>query len=391
MSKLIFFNIPAYGHTNPTLPVIRELIQLGHEVYYYSFNTFKKEIEATGATFISCDAVDLGMTENEENSERVSKDIVFATQLIVKATLAMDDWITQEVKRIKPDIIVSDSVAYWGKLLALKLNIPYVSSTTTFAFNQHSSKIMKQSLWNVIKMFFQLSKTKQLLKPLRDKGYKVNTILDIIQNDHKTHTVVYTSKYFQPCADTFSDCYTFVGPCLRQSSHKIKKTRDKLIYISLGTVNNKNERFYQNCIEALKESDYQVIISVGEKVNKKIFEPVPPFIKICSFVDQLAVLKEADVFLSHCGMNSVSESLYYGVPLVLFPQTSEQKGVANRVKQLGAGLYLKENKASTIQKAIQTVLEDTHYKEQAQKIQASFSKCGGAKEAAQAILSVLKN
>ena len=43
-------------------------------------------------------------------------------------------------------------------------------------------------------------------------------------------------------------------------------------------------------------------------------------------------------------MNSVSESLYFGVPLVLFPQTSEQNGVANRTAELGAGLFLKENR-----------------------------------------------
>lgn len=35
MSKIVFFCIPAYGHTNPTIPVVQELTKRGHEVWYY--------------------------------------------------------------------------------------------------------------------------------------------------------------------------------------------------------------------------------------------------------------------------------------------------------------------------------------------------------------------
>ena len=51
MSKLVFFNIPAYGHTNPTLGVVRELVARGNQVWYYSFAPFQKVIQEAGATF----------------------------------------------------------------------------------------------------------------------------------------------------------------------------------------------------------------------------------------------------------------------------------------------------------------------------------------------------
>ena len=44
MSKIVFFSIPAYGHTNPTIEVVRELCNRGNEVWYYSFNEFKRTI-----------------------------------------------------------------------------------------------------------------------------------------------------------------------------------------------------------------------------------------------------------------------------------------------------------------------------------------------------------
>lgn len=61
-------------------------------------------------------------------------------------------------------------------------------------------------------------------------------------------------------------------------------------------------------------------------------------------VDQMAVLSISDAFITHCGMNSASEGLYYGVPLVLFPQTPEQDAVAKRTEELGAGGYPRVSK-----------------------------------------------
>ena len=55
MSKIVFFNMPAHGHTNPTIEVVKELVSRGHEVVYYSFSEFKDKIEGCGATYIGCD------------------------------------------------------------------------------------------------------------------------------------------------------------------------------------------------------------------------------------------------------------------------------------------------------------------------------------------------
>ena len=56
MSKIVFFCIPAYGHTNPTIEVVRELTHRGHAVWYYSFDEFRERVEAEFARYISCDA-----------------------------------------------------------------------------------------------------------------------------------------------------------------------------------------------------------------------------------------------------------------------------------------------------------------------------------------------
>ena len=390
MSKIVFFCIPAHGHTNPTLGVVRELISRGHQVFYYSYNMMRDKIESTGAVFVSCDEYDQEQRLDAKDGARIGKDLAFSTQILVDTTLALDDAVCEHMKELNPDCIVADSMAVWGKAVALKLGIPFVSSTTTFAFNRHSAKIMKQSPGQIIGMIFSMSKINKNIKRLQDKGYPVKSVLDIIQNDNNTDTIVYTSPEFQPCSKTFSDKYVFVGPSIRPVENVIEKKLDKLIYISMGTVINDSVEFYKKCIEAFANTKYQVIMSVGNLINVEDLGAIPDNITISRFVDQIAVLSQADVFLTHCGMNSVNESLYYKVPLVMFPQTSEQDGVATRVEQLGAGIRLKNINVKSIRTTIENVLNTKSYYEQASKISQGFRKCTGAKGAADKIEKMCK-
>ena len=375
--KIAWFCIPAHGHTNPTLGLVKTLTEAGHQIWYFSFEEFREKIESAGATFISCDGYDFEM-EDKENADRVGKDKVFATELLVSSTLALDDMTSRVIEEIRPDVVVSDSVAFWGKLAAMKHGLPYVSSTTTFAFNRYSAKYMQESAWDIAKMLMAMPRINRQLKRLREKGYPVKSLLDIVQNDNDTNTIVYTSRYFQPCAETFSDRYHFIGPSMRPITRPVEKTSEKTVYISMGTV-NQNRQFYRNCINVLAPTGWQVIISMG--TNTDHFDDLPENIQVYESVDQMAVLSISDAFITHCGMNSASEGMYYGVPLVLFPQTPEQNAVARRVEELGAGVRLQSISEEDVLDALTKIINEPQYKEGAAKVSESFRACGGAAEA----------
>lgn len=382
--KIAWFCIPAHGHTNPTLGLVTALAKAGHDIYYFSFEMFREKIENAGATFIPCDGYDFEM-EDKGNADRVGKDQAFAVELLVSSTLALDEMVTEKINELQPDVIVADSIAYWGKLASMKHGIPFVSSTTTFAFNKYSSRYMKHGLGETLKMLFSMPKVNKQIKRLQEKGYPVKGLLDIVQNDNNTNTVVYTSKYFQPCSDTFSDKYHFIGPSIRPITDAFEKKAKKTVYISMGTV-NQNREFYRNCIDVLGKTGYQVIISMG--TNTDHFDAVPDNIEIYESVDQMAVLSIADAFITHCGMNSASEGLYFGVPLILFPQTPEQDAVAKRAEELRAGLRLSSINENDILKAITRVIEEKNFKQGAEKVSESFKNSGGIKEAVAFIESI---
>lgn len=375
--KIAWFCIPAHGHTNPTLGLVKALTESGHSIYYFSFEMFREKIENAGAIFIPCDEYDFEM-DDKENADRVGKDQAFAVELLVSSTLALDKMVTQKITEIQPDVIVADSVAYWGKLAAMKHGIPYISSTTTFAFNRYSAKYMQRGIFETLKMLLSMPKVNKQIKRLQENGYPVKGILDIVQNDNSTNTIVYTSKYFQPYSDTFSEKYHFIGPSIRPIQDVFEKKAEKTVYISMGTI-NQNKEFFRNCINVLGKTDYQVILSMG--TNTDHFDTVPDNIEIYESVDQIAVLNIADAFITHCGMNSASEGLYFGVPLILFPQTPEQDAVARRAEELGAGLRLPGIGEDDILMAVTRVISEKNFKQSALKISESFKNSGGIQEA----------
>ena len=387
MSRIMFFCIPAHGHFNPTREVILELIKRGHQVRYYLTSEFQEEIESIGASFVSIESY--MPTPPDDLDQKVGKDFALLIEMIVDTTLSLDTFIDKEIREYQPDCIVSDSLCFWGKLFAKKYQIPFICSTTSLAFNQYTAKLMKKSLLEIIRMFKDIPRINKKIKELNEHGYQVENFVSIIQNDNETNTIVYTTKKFQPMSETFSNSYAFIGPSICQIEKKQKKNPKPLIYISLGTVLNNQLSFYKECIEALKNENYDVIISVGKNIDISQFKDIPSCIQIYPKVHQIEVLSKADAFITHCGMNSVNEALYYGVPMVLFPQHSEENAVAISVEKVGAGLRLKHPSSRCIKEAVQKLLSQNQYQLNALEMSYDFQQHHASKLAADYIERII--
>ncbi|MBO4338446.1 MAG: glycosyl transferase [Clostridia bacterium] len=384
MKKIAIFCIPAHGHTNPMLPVAAELVRRGNEVRFYSFNEFENKIKATGAEFVSCDSFLGELTEKEEEGLKNVSTTEMTIQDI-RITLNMDSFLDEEFKTFQPDVVYSDSVCFWGKLNAWKHNVPLVVSTSTFAFNQMASQYMKNSPKELADMIFGLPRISKELKTLEPYGYKVKNALSLVQSDNKTDSVVYTSERFQPFSESFSNHYAFVGPSVFSDASPNKAKERPLVYVSMGTVINDRPDFYTKCIDALKGENVNVIISCGNALDISVLGELPENVKVFPYVDQLDILSKADAFITHCGMNSVSESLYMATPMVLYPQTGEQQAVARRAKEIGAGVMLTNDSVQGIRSAVLEILNNNSYAAAAEECSEDFRSCTGTAGAAEFI------
>ena len=210
MYRIAFFSIYAHGHTNPTLPVVRELTCRGHQVRYYSFAPFREKIQAAGAQFVPCDSYLPPAPPDLER--RVGRDFAALVEMITQTLLAMDGPVGRDLAQFQPHCVVSDSLCFWGKLWAAKLARPYVCSTTTFAFNRHTAKLMKQTPGQFLRLLAGRGRIRRCMAQLCQAGYPVKGLLSLIENDGYTDTIVYTSREFQPLADTFPAGMPLSGP-----------------------------------------------------------------------------------------------------------------------------------------------------------------------------------
>lgn len=422
MSKVLFISLPGHGHVNPTLGLVEELIKRDEQVTYYLTKDFQRKIEATGAKFIEYKGgVDLFSIGNLLNSTQyIDADEILN---IVKDFEIIIDTILEQ--KGKYDYMVYDLFFPFGEEIGRKLGIPTVCSITTFVLNE---KMRDEMMGGSMSRFKDLASIRGGFIRLKEiialqVGFRRfigilnenKELYDYIKKIEKKYefgisnlenlgiqkamlNIVYTSRYFQPYEEEFDESYKFVGPSIvpreENTDPNIQTTKEqRTVYISFGTLFNNSMGFYENCMEAFKGFDLQFIMSAGNNIDIGEFKNIPGNFIVRNFVPQLEILKYADVFITHGGMNSVSEGLYYGIPLILIPQSVDQPMVARRVVELGAGISLDRDKVTRelLQSTLNKIMSDVSYRKSSQVISESLRNSGGYKRAADEIFELKKS
>ena len=393
MANGLFLSLPLHGHTNPSLPLVRQLVTRGDQIVYYSTEPFAGSIERTGARYHAYSNAFLAdMRQLPDRMDHLA-------WLLMRTTAEV---LSRELDSFRADTfhyIITDAVAPWGQWVGRLLSIPVVTSVTTFAINRHVAAfglahgVRPKSVRHVLSKVRSMMKASRLRRQLcRRYGISGPGVMESVFGRSDLN-IVYTSRYFQPCAETFDGSFVFVGPSIAARAdvefpwHEVRSPR--IVYASMGTLFNADPTFARMCFEAFGNEDVQVILSIGENAPEARTGEAPPNFIVRRFVPQLDVLARASAFVTHGGMNSVSESLYHGVPVVVIPQMGEQAIVGRRAEQLGAGLYLANDDVTpeSLRASVQHLLGDSRFREQAARVRESFHSAGGVERAVDAIIA----
>ncbi len=401
MSKVLFFNIPAHGHTYPSLPLVTELIRRGEQVVYYSSPAFQHAIEQTGAMFRN------SVTPLLNDETQINENMIKVAYMLLQATRDAIASLLSQAREDKPDYIIHDGLCAWGKYIAQIIGIPAICSMTTFAIPPFTAKNLVQifKIPGNIRLFSstpivsaviegreQFMPFRNLSNQLRKKyGIPRPQMGDMFAN-RAMMNIVYTTKQFQPFAEMFDDTFKFVGPSIVARSDTSSFPFEALgetpvIYISLGTVFNDKAEFYRSCLEAFADIDRSVVLSVGKRTNIAALGNTPRNVIVKGFVPQLELLQRTALFVTHGGMNSVSEALYYGVPLVVIPQSADQNLVGQRIEQLGAGKKMPMTRvnAQALRHIAEEILSQPAYQQASAQLGRSFGQPDGYIHAADEI------
>src|SRR5690242_11162614 len=251
MATVVFLSAPAYGHINPTLPLTAELVRRGERVVYYALEEFQPVIERTGAIFRSY-GQDFPIARR--NISTINNPFLLI-EIVLESSKWLLDHHLSEIRALHPDYIIHDAFAYWGKCMAEALDVPAISSNATIAFNRKITAAGPLELFGVIGMLWsgreQFQHSRRLMRGLTQTyQIKAPRILFEVIRTYSSLNIVYTSRLFQPFAETFDEkLFKFVGPSQFQREDAPpfpleQLGKQPLIYISLGTVYNDRAAFF---------------------------------------------------------------------------------------------------------------------------------------------------
>ncbi|MGG3623951.1 macrolide family glycosyltransferase [Bacillus gobiensis] len=393
MANILFINFPAEGHVNPTLGIVKALAERGDNVHYITTEKFKERLEGVGAkVHLHPDLLSKASIDSSS-----SAGLQAFLNIHIQSSLDILEITKQLSESISFDFVLYDMFGA-GKLVRDYLNIPGISSSPSFKM---PDDVFKELPFHPdSEASFELDRdAEKLLEQIKDRfGVSPENLLQFMRNDGEL-TIVYTSRYFQPNSDHFGDSHIFIGPSFpkrKESNNQfpLEELKDEqVLYISMGTVLDQTEEFFNTCIEAFADFQGKVVIAAGERADFTKITQAPDNFIISSYVPQLEVLSEADVFITHGGMNSVNEAIHFQVPLVVLPHDKDQPMVAQRLTELGAGYRLSKDNidVQSLTAAVNEVLSNNYYKEGIKKINESFQACGGVQEALKRIDRFVEN
>ncbi len=415
MSRTIAFIIPHHGHVNTNIGLLKELRRQGEEVICYCGKAYGELIKATGVEFrafrLNVERFLYAYDSGKDGFDTISPEDKISTRYrcaesILKLNQMLFSSIPEEVRSFKPDYLIYDSLAYGVKWYARELGIPAVCIDSCIA---STSSMMEKNEDYYYTYFFGLSsedraktdglKIKKLIREHEEDlgrryGLQSFNIHDFYYSEDLN--IAYTIKELQPFRELLWNNFVQVGYQL-QEQEGANKSKDAstegrpLIYITRGSFRQQgSHKFYEMCINAFKDSQYRILITSGHEKVDYPEELIPENIKIMEFVDQIAVLSEASVFVTHGGLSGVRESLLKGVPMVVCPSDFNQIQAAEIIKEQNAGVYLENDELgeNSLRESVDKVLNNNTYRENAIRLGESLKAAGGYQAAVEHIIKL---
>lgn len=364
-------SLGAFGHVNPTLELVTELVRRGVRVTYFCTEAFRPIVEPTGARFVAVPSwMEAHAGETGADKSDVAATVPF---LFLHEAQAYLEPVLAVLKEDRPDAIVHDFAGIAGTLAADVLRVPNVMLYTSYPANGE---------YSVADGF------------VAKYGCRKMTVKEIFDGRGDLNLVM-MQKRLVPHSESFDDSFVFTGVQIGKrtafGSWQAPQDGKPLLYSSLGTAFNNWPEYYPILFDAVRDLDIHVFAALGS-IDPASLRDVPANVELGQMVPQLDILSQASVFITHAGMGGTGEAIYYGVPMIAIPQMEEQAVTAGQIEKLGLGIAFHGKDGVTSQSlkmAIETILQKDSYRETLQEFSADMRSLGGAKASADALVRFL--
>lgn len=385
-AHIAMVGIPAVSHVLPSLEIIRELVARGHRVTYANDPAVTDLVTGTGAELVPCTSV-LPVAENNWPDDPIAAMSLFlddAVQALPQLRAAYDD--------DRADLYLYDIGGYAARALAEIQRRPVVQlSPTMVAWQGYEEDFAAP----VLELPGAEAYVSRFARWLSDCGASTTDVAAFSGRPPRALALI--PKAMQPHADLVdTGTVSFVGPCLGARGDQPAWTRPagagKVLLISLGSAYTRQAEFYRQCLAAFGElPGWHVMLQIGRHTDPRELGEIPSNFEVHSWVPQLAILEQADAFVTHAGMGGSSEGLYTGVPMIAVPQAAEQFLNADRLVELGVARRIDtaEATAETLRSALTKLVADPEVTRRSALLRAEVRAEGGTHRAADLIEQML--
>ena len=351
-ASVAFFSMPEEGHFHRLRPLISGMAAAGFTAYVFTHSRFRDPVERAGGTFVDLFAKYPLEAADDESLPVPCRFVSFAGHYAGQ--------ILHDLERIGPSLVISDTFAVIGRVVAIRLGIPYVNvcaghNVDPAVFGRLLQVDPRVRISPRCLRAVEILRSQHGLQDASPFSYVdgLSPFLNVYCEppNYLTET---DRRVFEPVA-----FYGSLPPIEEMEEGRRRSEPSPFggerahtrVYVSFGSV---VWRYYAaealSALQCLSDSfagmeKLNAVISLGgARIDAGALGALARRnVSIADHVDQWRVLQDADVFVTHHGLNSTHEAIFHLVPMISYPFFWDQPALAEKCRQFGLAIPLADS------------------------------------------------
>jgi MGT family glycosyltransferase len=399
---------PVSGHVHPMGALGRELISRGHRVTYFQMLDLEDKIRSEGLDFEP-----IGESDHPRGSLPVALKqlghlggfaaLRFTIGQVAKTSVMLCRDGPAAIRRAGVDVLLVDQMEPAGGAVAEHLDIPFVTICNALAINRDPAVPppftpwrYRDTAWARIRNSLGYAVSDWVMRPIMSivadyrKSWRLRPLSGPDDSFSKIAQISQMPKEFDFPRSMLPEHFHYVGPLRRAPVKAIPFPWNRLdsrpiVYASLGTLQNSRQPLFRCFAEACDGLGVQLVISHGGGLTAEMAARLPGSPLVVPYAPQREILGKASLTITHAGLNTVLDSLSFGVPVLAIPITYEQPAIARRLEWTCSGrwLALRSLRSDDLRREVLAGMGNQSVRDAARRLKVAFDRAGGVTSAAE--------
>ncbi len=366
---IVFFPEGAFGPTNNCVGIGDVLRRRGHRVVFIVEESFAGTLEAQGfeertmrlnpppeteeapGQFWKDFIRDTAPVFRKPTIDQLGEFIAPTFQALIDGAKCVDARLTEIIGELEPDLVVEDNVVSFPALFASgrpwaridscnPLEIKDPDLPPVFSGLPSEDRSGWAEFWDAYRAAHEEMHA-DFDEFCRERGAPPLPRDDFIHASPTLNLYLYPQEVDYRRREPLGPTWHNLEASVRATDpdwrlpEELSGSEEPLVYLSLGSLGSADVELMRTLAAELAEAPYRFIVSKGPQADE--YDLAPNMVG-AEFLPQTSVLPKVDLVITHGGNNTVTESLFFGKPMVVLPIFWDQHDNAQRLDETGFGI-----------------------------------------------------